>query len=202
MNKQEFLDTLEKKLSVLPKSDIEERLNFYSEIIDDYIEEGLTEEEAISKIGSLDEIVTQILADYSPSKSLDKKEEKPQKRASRSWEIVLLILGLPLWLPLLIAAFAVIFSLYASLWAIIISVWATFGSVIGCSVGSLITGIVYIINANVFGGIAMIGVGLICAGVALLLFFGCKLITRLSILPLKPIFRYVKKLFTKKEAAQ
>ena len=198
MNKQEFLEKLEKKLSALPKSDLKERLNFYSEIIDDNIEEGLSEEDAVSKIGELDEITAQILSDYSPSSPERKK--KPQKRTIKGFEIVLLILGLPLWLPLLIAAFAVVFSLYASLWAIVISVWAIFGSFIGCTVGALISGFVYIFNANIFGGILMIGVGLICAGLAILFFFGCKLITRISILPVKPLFKYVKNLFVKKEA--
>ncbi|MBR5538496.1 MAG: hypothetical protein IKU61_01205 [Clostridia bacterium] len=47
MNKQEFLEELRKGLSGLPKEDVRERLNFYGEIIDDRIEEGLTEEEAV-----------------------------------------------------------------------------------------------------------------------------------------------------------
>ena len=45
MTKKEFLSGLRKKLSGLPQEDSEERLNFYSEIIDDRVEEGLSEEE-------------------------------------------------------------------------------------------------------------------------------------------------------------
>ena len=44
MNKQEFLAGLRKGLSGLPQEDIEERLLFYSEMIDDRIEEGMEEE--------------------------------------------------------------------------------------------------------------------------------------------------------------
>lgn len=198
MNKQEFLKKLKKRLSDIPRSDIDGRLNFYSEIIDDYVEEGMTEEDAILKIGPLDEIVSQILSDYAPSTTV--KEVKVQKRAVKGWEILLLTLGFPLWFPLLFAAFAVVFSLYASLWAIIISVWALFGSLIACTVGTLISGVIYIFSSNIFIGILMIGLALICLGFAVLLFFGCKLITKLSILPIKPFFRYVKNLFRKKEA--
>ncbi len=43
MNKQAFLTQLRKGLSGLPQEDIEERLAFYSEMIDDRIEEGLSE---------------------------------------------------------------------------------------------------------------------------------------------------------------
>ena len=35
MNKQEFIDTLYKKLSKLPKKAFEDQINFYIEIIDD-----------------------------------------------------------------------------------------------------------------------------------------------------------------------
>ena len=63
MSKQEFLVQLRKGLSGLPQDDIEERLTFYSEMIDDRMEEGFSEEEAVSQIGSVDEIVSQIIAD-------------------------------------------------------------------------------------------------------------------------------------------
>ena len=48
MKKQEFITKLEEKLSRLPKKEVEERLNFYSEIIEDKIEDGLTEEQAVA----------------------------------------------------------------------------------------------------------------------------------------------------------
>ena len=44
MRKQEFIAVLRKKLSALPRRDAEERIAFYSEMIDDRIEEGLLEE--------------------------------------------------------------------------------------------------------------------------------------------------------------
>ena len=53
MNKQEFLTQMQKALSWLPQEDIEERIAFYSEIIDDHIEEGMSEELAIAEIGSV-----------------------------------------------------------------------------------------------------------------------------------------------------
>ena len=40
MNKTEFLNELEARLKGLPKEDVEERLEFYSEAIDDRVEEG------------------------------------------------------------------------------------------------------------------------------------------------------------------
>ena len=52
MTKREFLAQLRKGLSGLPQDDIEERLTFYGEMIEDRKEEGLSEEEAVSAVGS------------------------------------------------------------------------------------------------------------------------------------------------------
>ena len=54
MNKQAFLERLRKALSGLPPKEQEERITFYSEMIDDRMEEGLSEEEeAVASIGTI-----------------------------------------------------------------------------------------------------------------------------------------------------
>ena len=62
MNKTEFLAALERALSGLPEQDVQERLAFYGELIDDRVEEGLSEEEAVKERGSVDEIAKQTKA--------------------------------------------------------------------------------------------------------------------------------------------
>jgi len=62
MRKAEFLNELEAGLVGLPKEDVEERLAFYSEMIDDRMEEGLTEEAPVAAAGPVDDIVSQILS--------------------------------------------------------------------------------------------------------------------------------------------
>ena len=61
MNKQEFISALRKRLKLIAGCDVDERISFYCEIIDDKIEEGMSEEEAIAQIGTVDEVVEQIL---------------------------------------------------------------------------------------------------------------------------------------------
>ena len=112
MLKQEFLAQLRDALCGLPQCDIDERLTFYSEIIDDRMEDGLPEEEAVAAVGSVDEIFTQVVAEI-PFSKIVKERIKPKRRLT-AWEIVLLALGSPIWLSLGIAAFAVILSLYIS----------------------------------------------------------------------------------------
>ena len=50
MNKIEFMQKLKDGLAGLSPKDREEQLNFYSEMIDDRIEEGLSEEEAVAYV--------------------------------------------------------------------------------------------------------------------------------------------------------
>ena len=76
MSKQEFLARLRKGLSGLPQEDIEERLGFYSEMIEDQMEEGISEEEAVSAVGAVDEIVAQVVA-QTPIARIAKERIKP-----------------------------------------------------------------------------------------------------------------------------
>jgi len=63
MRKFEFLEELKHRLSKLSDCEIEKTASFYAECIDDRIEEGMTEEEAVCALGSIDSIVKEILMD-------------------------------------------------------------------------------------------------------------------------------------------
>lgn len=199
MNKQEFLEKLRKRLSGLPQEDINERLTFYSEMIDDRIEDGLSETEAVEQIGSIDDIAEQVIAD-TPVTKIAKEKIKTARRLSAG-EIVLLVLGSPIWLSLGIALFAVIFSLYISLWAVIISLWAVFVSFAACFIGGIFACVVFIAGGNAVSGIAMLGAGLVCAGLSVFMFYGCKAVTMGALLLTKKIAIFIKNCFIKKEAA-
>lgn len=182
MTKLAFLALLRDKLSGLPRNDVEERLNFYGEMIDDRMEEGLSEEDAVAAVGTVENIAAQITSEIPTA-----KEKKP-KRRMKAWEIVLLAVGSPVWLSLLIGAVAVGVSLYASMWAVIISLWAVFGSLIGCAAAGIVAGIGFAVGGFGLSGAVMIGAGLVCAGLAIFLFCGCKAISKGAVLFTKKIF--------------
>ena len=175
MDKTQFLEELKRRLSGLPQSDLDERLLFYSEMIDDRVEDGLTEE-AVAGIASVDEIVEQIMAETPLSRLV--KEKIQQRRGLKAWEILLLVLGSPVWLPLLIAVFAVCLSLYIVLWAVLSSLWAVDLSLAVSAVGGLFMAVFDMIRGNPVGGAFMLGIALVCAGLAILLFFGCLELSR------------------------
>ncbi len=192
MNKKEFLEELRKGLSGLPQDDIEERLTFYSEMIDDRMEEGLSQEEAVAEIGSVKDIVSQIMSEI-PLSRLVKEKVKP-KRALRAWEIVLLALGSPIWISLLIAALAIVFSLYVVLWSVIICLWAAGLGIAGGSLGGILSAVILTIQGNFLQGAAVLGAALVCAGIFILWFFMCQQILKGVLLLTKKLalgFKYL-----------
>lgn len=199
MNKQEFIDSLRKGLVGLPQQETEDRIAFYSEIIDDRIEEGYSEEEAVLSVGNINEIVEQIIAEI-PFSQIAKQRIKPKRRL-KVWEIVLLVLGSPIWLSLILAAVAIILSLYVSLWSVLISLWAVFSSLIGCVLGGIAAGIVTIIFSNVYTGIISLAAGITCAGLSIFMFYGCKTATKVILMLTKKIALWIKNCFIKKGEA-
>ena len=197
MKKLEFIYALREKLHPLPLEDIEKYAEYYAEMIDDRMDDGMDEESAVRDVGSLDEIASQILADTPLSSLL--KEKLKRKRKMTAGEIVLIVLGFPLWFSLLAAAFSVVLSLYVSLWAVIVSLWAVFGALIGCAVGGISGGVVIAVGINVLSGIALISSGLVCAGLSIFMFFACKAATKGVLILTKKIFLGIKKCFVKKE---
>ncbi len=176
MNKDGFINELEQKLSGLPAEDIDERLSFYKEMIDDRVEDGMSEEEAVAEIGSVDSVVEQIMSEI-PLTKLVKQKVKP-KRKLKTWEIVLLAAGSPVWVPLLIAALAVMLALYIVVWALVICVYAAALSCAVCAVASVPMAFIYGKDANVAGVLFSIGTGLLLAGLAILLFFASAAFTK------------------------
>lgn len=197
MNKKEFVEDLRKKLSGLSEKEIEEQLDFYSEMIDDRIEEGNSEEDAVKAVGSVNEIADRIKND---ADFLEKAKKKPERRI-KAWEIVLLVLGSPIWLSLAIAAFSVIISLYAVIWSLVASlvwVWVSFAA---SALGAAVAGVVFAVTGNALSGIAMIGASLFLAGTAIFLFFGCKGSIKGCIVMTKKTVLKIVKLFKSKELA-
>ena len=196
MTKKEFLEKLKNSLSVLNESDREERLNFYSEMIEDRIEEGYSEEDAVKTVGDPEEIASQIVSEYSNVKKTNKKAST--KRKLRTWEIVLFWVGLPLWLPLAIAAAAIVFTLYVVFWAVVGSIWAAPVSLSAVGLAGFVIPIQYFIQGNILGGIAIIGLGIFSAGVAIFAFYGCIKATKGGTILTKKTVLWIKSLFVGK----
>lgn len=200
MDKKVFLSLLQKALAGLPQEDIDERLSFYSEMIDDYIEEGLTEKDAVARIGSVNDIAAQIIED-TPLSRIAKEKFKPSGRPG-ALVIILLIFGSPIWLSLLISTFSVVIALYVTLWSVIISLWSVFVSLAACAIGGIWGGIVVAITGHGLSGAALFGASLVCAGLSILFFYCCKAATKGSAYLTKKPALLIKNRLMKKEDAK
>ena len=195
MNKQDFLAALRGLLNDLPAEDIRRSLDFYAEMIDDHMEEGMTEEDAVAAVGSAEQIADQIRGDA------DAAPRKP-KRKVKPWSLALILLGLPLWLPLLLAAASVIISAYVSIWAVIISLYATAVALGISSIVIFLMPLLYIPTGNVAGACLVLGAAMVLTGITILLFVGLKPVTKGTVWLTKKSFVWLKRLFVGKEAAQ
>ena len=202
MTKQGFLAALRAGLQGLPPADIEERVAFYDEMIDDRMEEGRTEEEALAELGTVESVIAQISAETPLAKLVKQKVRTERQRSGRGWVTVLLVLGSPIWVSLLIAAAAAVFSLVVSAWAVVVSLYAAaLGLVVG-GLGCIAFSVVYILKGNIPGGAFAVGGGLSCIGLGFLLFLGCNVLAKGLARGMKKMNVGVKSLLMGKKGAQ
>ena len=197
MNKAEFLNELRTKLNGLPQNDIEERVSFYTEMIDDRVEDGMSEEEAIEQIGPVDKVVETIVSEIPLSKII-KAKVKPQKKMP-VWAIVLLVLGFPVWFPILISLVSVIFSVYLTLWIIVITLYAVDLSLAVASIASIASAFVAFIGGEPLVGLASIGSFMVCGALSVLMFFGCGYVVKGVVFVTRKMLLGIKSWFIGKE---
>ncbi len=195
MNKQEFLTELKKRLSGIPKKDIDQTIEFYEEFILDKMEEGQTEEEAIASLDSIDEIVKATLSNVSIPKLV--KEKFAPKRSLKTWEIVVIASTAIIWIPLAIVLLSVILSLYVGLWSGVIALAASTISV-GASSLIIVGGILDLCMGHAASGIFTIGLALAFLGTALLLGLLTFKLSKLMVVLCKKIILWIKSLFIKR----
>lgn len=196
MNKAEFLAEIRRKIQGVPQSDIEKFLDYYAEMVDDYTEDGHTEEEAIRELGSVEQIVEQILKE-TPLPRLVQEKVRPT-RTLRAGEIILLLLGSPLWVPMVLAVLALFFGAYVLLWAAVAVLYAIDLSAFACGAAGVFSILPFVLSGNLLQGIFLLGVGLIGIGVGLLFLFVCNKVAVLILRSSKWLLLRVKHAFVGK----
>ena len=194
MNKQEFLAELKGRLHALDEVEIKKTLAYYAEIIDDRVEEGMTEEQAIGGMEPIGAIAEQALQD-APLAQLIRAKKPPNLSAGA---ITLLVLGSPVWLPLLIAAVVIVLAAFVVIWSLIVALWAVVVSFVAGGLASIAT-------VPFVGGFASalvnLGAGLILIGGSLLLYQPAIQAVRLTCRAMTTTARRIKSILIKKEAA-
>lgn len=131
MTKKEYLDSLRSALSKVTNTYLDNRIDYYAEMIDDRIEDGMTEEEAVASMESVDAIVEATKLETPLPALVAEKVKETKQRVQKSDDkiliIILAILASPIWIPILavlfgvgVAILSVIFALIVSLFAIVV----------------------------------------------------------------------------------
>ncbi len=170
MNKQEFLNALSDRLQGIPIDDREKSLEYYSEMIDDMQEDGLTEEQAVKAMGSINEIADKIINDM-PIEKILKTKVTPKRKLS-ALEITLIAVGFPIWFPIAISLIAVIFTLYLVLWVLILCIYIVAFSFAVSGIATIIALVMSILDGQALWGLFLFGCGMVLLGLAIPVFIG------------------------------
>ncbi len=112
MNKKEFFSVLARELQQLPLEERRKTENFYEELISDSMEDGLSEEEAVARLGDPASIAKEILGE-----NVDLFESvRKTSKSNRVLITILLILGSPIWGSLLFTAIISLLCVYLFIW--------------------------------------------------------------------------------------
>ena len=202
MSRDAFIGELRHRMAGLPQDAVERTVEYYSELIADSMEDGLSETEAVARLGSLDEIVASVIKDTPLTQIVQTRVQETKKKGGSGWIIALLILGAPVWLPLLIAVCAVLFALFIALWAVVIALWAVVAAVILTGLAAMVAGVVELCRLHLPQGLVLLGGGLVCLGLCALLYLLMKLITVGTVKLCKWLWVGIKSLFVGKKSKE
>ena len=200
MKREEYLDRIRALLQNLPPEDLERSLAFYAESIADRMEDGMSEEEAVASMESPEEAANAILLEQ-PLPTLVKVRVKERRQLS-ALEILLLVLGFPLWLPLLLTALVLVFTFILLAWVLVL-VPASVCLALGVSaIAVLFAGVLSLTKIALPAILAAPGAALILAGLAILAGFLVVGTLRLALIVTRALVRGLKSLLIRKEDKQ
>ncbi|WP_208559221.1 DUF1700 domain-containing protein [Marinilactibacillus kalidii] len=161
MNRIEFIKTLSSKLSyVMKPEEVRELVDYYDEMILDLMEEGMSEEKAVSQLDSPESIIESI-------KGTPLEFKFPiRKKVSPLW-MVLLIAGFPLWGSLALAGIMIVMSIYILIWCIpFLAGSLAFAGVLGGLVSVVLSPLATFDGLHI--GLTQFGIGLFLFGAGIL----------------------------------
>ena len=161
MKKEAFLRALNKRLEGMSAEERARALEFCAESIDDRVEDGMAEEDAVTALGDVEDVARGLLADR-PLGAVVRERVRHESNAGR---VVLLICAS----PLLVTFFAVGLSVYAALWAAMIAIYAAVASLLIAGAAGALGGVALMFLQGAAPGLCICGAGLVSFALGLLL---------------------------------
>ena len=117
MNKTDFMLQLNNALhkAHVPQNEARDAVQFYAECVDERVEDGATEAEAIEGLGSIDSIVESVVADLpKAARGIGRLDS-----GNKALKVILLVLTFPVWGSILVSLALVAAALIAVLWSLL-----------------------------------------------------------------------------------
>ena len=204
MSKDQFLWQLRMAMQKAELGNIDNVLDYYNEMLEDRMEDGMTEEEAVASMESIESIIATLKADKPLSEvvkgRIKESKNKADKKGHTGLWIALAIIGSPIWLALLLAGVVILFALFVTVWSLIIAFFATTialgAAAVACLIGApvlLITGL-----APGVAALALFGAALFLAGLSIFLWSPVVAFAKFAVRMLKKAVLAIKKKITGK----
>lgn len=161
MTKTEYLKKLRRALRQVKAEERSKSLAYFGEVIDDRMEDGISEQDAIDELESVEAAAERIIAEAKAQGQI-----KPRRSL---WEIVLIVLGFPLWFPLVLTIAVVVLTVYGLVWIIIAVIFIVSAALAVSGVAGVI-GLFMLLSSNTAAAFAVFGLGLACAGLGVAVF--------------------------------
>ncbi len=185
----------------MPISETGKVLSYYSESLQDRIEDGMTEEEAIKSFESIDQIVKN-LEDEIPLSAVvkDKVINKTTKNKNMTLATIVLtiiavILTSPIWIIILALLFSIAVAVVAVFWSIPIIIVSMYVSLYPVAISGIFFGFSRMFTVSFPTGLAYLGVGVASAGLAIMLLMpiiaGLKGFLKINIYPFKKLKQWL-----------
>ena len=176
MTRNEFISSLSARLNSIPEAEKNKALDWYSELICDRMEE-MPEADAVSGIGSVDEIADEILSQYrqnttavhSSDGTEPQSRRSPDKGVNTALVIVAAVVLSPIWLPLLITGLSLALVAVLLVWCAVVTVGVMLVSAAAVGAVGLVYGFWALFVINPAYGLLVLGTALVAAGLTLAL---------------------------------
>ncbi len=167
MNKDQYMQELERSLSSLSGQDRDEAMLFYSEYLADMEE---NDPASIDTLESPHQVAAQIKADAA-MKTTGEKDINKKKGISTAWTVLLAVFALPVGLPVAITVAVLALALIIVALSLVISLFAVAFSIAASSIMALVAAVA-MIPTSIPVAIFYLGAGLLGLGLGYLIGVG------------------------------
>ena len=191
MTEKQFLKALRKALRGLPAAERKDALSYYSELIHDSMESGMTEQDAVASLGSVEEIAAGLLGEASGG------GKRSASAGGRGAVTAAVIIGSPIWLSLLIAALACAIAVIC----VLLSLVAAFFAMLLGLISGFIIGVIsffFMVWSNPIAAFFQLGASIFALGLAFLMLLAVRGVALGLASGVKAVISWPKKLLARR----